>query len=57
MTITLTTEQTAIYDGGDERAAREMMREVLVQARAALAATGEPITVETADGIVIEVVQ
>jgi hypothetical protein len=56
-TITLTTEQTAIYDSGDEREAREMMQPIMAQARAAYASSGKPVTVETADGIVIDVVQ
>ena len=56
-TITLTAEQTAIYDGGDDRAEREMMREIIRDARDMLIQTGQPVTIETDDGIVVEIVQ
>ena len=56
-TITLTDEQTATYDAGDERDAREMLAPIIAKARATMAETGEPVTIETADGITIEIVQ
>jgi hypothetical protein len=56
-TITLTAEQTAIYDGGDDRAERDMMRAVVANARDMLIQTGQPVTIETDDGIVVEFVQ
>ena len=55
-TLSMTAEQTAIYDGGDEAAARTMIDAVMGEARAR-AANGEAVTVETADGVVIEIVQ
>ena len=56
-TITLTAEQTAIYDGGDEGAAREMLRAVVGNARDMLTEASAPVIIETDDGIVVEVVQ
>jgi|GEM_PF-3081749 len=56
-TITLTAEQTAIYDGDDESAARDMMRAVVRNARDMLTQTAEPVTIETDDGIVVEFVE
>jgi hypothetical protein len=56
-TITLTAEQTAIYDGGDESAARDMLRAIVDNARCILTETSAPVTIETDDGIVVEIVQ
>jgi hypothetical protein len=56
-TIALTDEQTAIYDGGDDLGRDEMMRPVLAYARQVLAESGEPVLVETSDGIAIEFLQ
>jgi hypothetical protein len=55
--ITMTTEQTAIYDCGDERAMRELMDGLRRQAREILARTERPVEIYTADGAVAEVVQ
>ena len=55
-TITLSAAQTAIYDGDDESAERDMMRAVVRAARDMLAQTGEPVTIETDDGIAVHFV-
>lgn len=52
--ITMTAEQTAVYDGGDERASRPMMFGLIAQAQALADETGETVEIYTADGIVAD---
>lgn len=56
--ITMTAEQTAIYDGQDEGAMRELMKELMQQAEDLRSETGEAsVEIYTADGIVAAVAQ
>lgn len=50
--ITMTAEQTRVYDDGDERAAKALMQELRQQARELREQTGETVEIYTADGIV-----
>ena len=52
-TVTLTAQQTRIYDGDDESATRELMREILQAAQRAANLRHTPCEVYTDDGIVI----
>ncbi len=55
--LTMTAEQTSIYDGDDEQAARQMMTELRKQAAEAAKETGRTVEIYTADGIVAEAVE
>jgi hypothetical protein len=54
-TITMTAEQTAIYDA-DNTASVELMRELKAEAEA-IREPGETVEIYTADGIVADAVQ
>lgn len=51
--ITMTAEQTAVYNGPDG-AAYELMRELISQAQSLSDDTGETVEIYTADGIVAD---
>lgn len=54
--ITMSPDQTATYDGGDERATREMMAEMTAQAQRLADTTGTTVEAYTDDGIVVAAV-
>lgn len=54
--ITMTADQTAVYDGADEAAIRHML-DGLRSAALALKGSGDTVEIYTADGIVADVVQ
>ena len=55
--ITLTADETVLYDEGDESEAREMLRPILARARVIAARTGQDVFIQTADGTTIEIVE
>lgn len=56
-TITMTPEQTAIYDSGDEQAQRDLMHELRAEAQRQADKDGLPVEIHTADGIVADAVE
>lgn len=54
--ITMTAEQTAVYDGSNEQAARALMSELRREAET-MRKPGETVEIYTADGIVAAVVE
>lgn len=53
--ITMTADETAVYDGADDRATSDLMRELRARAQALADSTGQPVEIYTADGIVADV--
>lgn len=54
--ITMTADETAIYDGDDDRATRALMAELRERAEA-IGSSDQAVEIYTADGILAEVVQ
>lgn len=55
-TITMTVEQTALYDDGDDQQVQQLLAEMRTAAIAAREGT-ETIEIQTADGIVVDAIQ
>jgi len=52
--ITMTEEQTVIYDEGDDAEILSLLRDLRAEAQRLAEATGETVEIYTADGIVVE---
>lgn len=55
--ITMTEEQTSVYDEGDEEAQRNLMAELMAIARVMSGDSYDTVEIYTADGIVAAVAQ
>ena len=56
-TITMTQEQTTIYDSGDDRVVRNLMKDLCTRAQQMADSTDVECEVYTADGIVVHVAE
>jgi len=52
--ITMTEEQTVIYDEGDDAEVAALLRDLRAEAQRLADFTGETVEIYTADGIVVE---
>jgi hypothetical protein len=55
-TITMTQEQTSIYDDGDDQQVKKLLTELRADATAARE-DGETIEIQTIDGITVDIIQ